>query len=148
MLLIRRRFALFLACSICACVLACGGLSTPGPLPLPDGVLATITRPTRATWGPDGRLYVATLFGRIHAFRFGDDYARYYYEVVVEYEEPNYDDTNRHEEIEQFVPFRKMKIEIFFDDGRHQPIRAITLDTAIMGFERFSYESRTQNLYF
>ncbi len=36
--------------------------------------IATLEQPTQAEWGPDGRLYVASLGGRITAYRFNDDY--------------------------------------------------------------------------
>jgi len=49
----------------------------PDPMPaiafeLSD--LATIASPTQAAWGPDGRLYVASLTGSITAYTFDDDY--------------------------------------------------------------------------
>ena len=74
---------------------------------------------------------------------FGDDYWQYYFLVEVEYEEPNYDEANRHEEVNQFFPFRTIHIEIRYDNGIIKPFRALSVDSAIMGFERFSAESKT-----
>jgi N-acetylneuraminic acid mutarotase len=36
--------------------------------------LVTVTGPTQAAWGPDGRLYVGTITGNIVAYTFDDDY--------------------------------------------------------------------------
>ena len=36
--------------------------------------ISTINQPTRAAWGPDGRLYVASLKGNIAAYTFDDNY--------------------------------------------------------------------------
>jgi glucose/arabinose dehydrogenase len=62
-----------------AAVVACSGSSendAPGSgSSARDGMseeLASLTRPTRLAWGPDGRLYVATLFGDVRAYRFDD----------------------------------------------------------------------------
>lgn len=74
---------------------------------------------------------------------FGDDYWQYYFIVEIEYEEPDYDEGNRHEEISQFFPFRTIHIEIRYDNGIIKPFRALSVDSAIMGFERFSAESKT-----
>ena len=79
---------------------------------------------------------------------FGDDYAAYSYVVDVEYIAPDYDETNRHDEILRFMPMRVFTIEIFYDNGRNKPFRAITIDSAIMGFERFSIEARRELHHF
>ena len=75
---------------------------------------------------------------------FGDDYIDYYYIVDVEYEAPDYDETNRSDEIRTFFPLRRMRIDIYYDNGRNKAMRAISLDTAIMGFERFSSAAKLQ----
>ena len=36
--------------------------------------VASMIAPTRGTWGPDGRLYVASYLGEINAYTFDDDY--------------------------------------------------------------------------
>ena len=76
---------------------------------------------------------------------FGDDYADYYFIVDTQYEYPEYDLRNRHDDVEQFFPLRTIKIDIFYDDGRRKKIRALSFESAIMGFERFSPEARQQN---
>jgi len=75
---------------------------------------------------------------------FGEDYREYYYTVEVTYEAPDYDTSNRHEEINQFFPLRLMKIEIYYDNGRNHPFRALSVHSGIMSFERFSRESKIQ----
>lgn len=76
---------------------------------------------------------------------FGDDYWQYYYKVDVSYEEPDYDDGNRHEDISNFFPLRNVSIEIFYDNGKNKAFRAIEVNTAIMGFERYSREMKLQH---
>ena len=49
--------------------------STPPPVVFESEHLATIHEPTQAAWGPDERLYVASLDGTITAYTFDDDYA-------------------------------------------------------------------------
>jgi type II secretion system protein I len=79
-----------------------------------------------------------------HEGGFGDAYKNYFYRATVEYEEPDYDEDNLHEEVAQFYPLRRLKIEIFYDNGISKPLRAANLETAIMGFERFSHEAKQQ----
>ena len=49
--------------------------SAPPPVVFESEHLATIHEPTQAAWGPDERLYVASLDGTITAYTFDDDYA-------------------------------------------------------------------------
>lgn len=79
-----------------------------------------------------------------HEGGFGDAYKNFYYIVECEYEEPKYDEDNLHEEVMQFFPMRMLKIEIFYDNGINKPMRAATVHSAIMGFERYSYEAKQQ----
>ena len=60
-----------------------GGVSNPAtfsysasapPIRFERADLAAQTGPTQAAWGPDGRLYVASLDGSIHAYTFDDSY--------------------------------------------------------------------------
>lgn len=46
----------------------------PPPISFNLSTVATVLRPTCATWGPDGRLYVGRRFGQITALTFDDDY--------------------------------------------------------------------------
>lgn len=67
---------LFVALHLFGCGEASNGGSESGSSAR-DGqseVVANVTRPTRLAWGPDGRLYVATFFGAVHAYRFDDDW--------------------------------------------------------------------------
>jgi N-acetylneuraminic acid mutarotase/glucose/arabinose dehydrogenase len=49
---------------------------TSGPVPVSftTNVLDSVTSPTRAAWGPDGRLYVGGIDGKITIYQFNDDY--------------------------------------------------------------------------
>lgn len=74
---------------------------------------------------------------------FGDAYRNYSYRVTLEYEEPDYDEDNLDfDAIEQFFPMRRLIIEIIYDDGRAAPYSPITLETALVGFEPFSVQSK------
>lgn len=80
-----------------------------------------------------------------HEGGFGDDYWQYYYIVDVKYEDPDYEDVNRHDAIGQFFPLRLMTIEIFYDNGRNRPFRPLgKVSTAIIGYERFTRASKRQ----
>jgi general secretion pathway protein I len=75
---------------------------------------------------------------------FGEDYIDYYFTAELTYVEPDYDDVNFNENINSFFPLRALRVEVYYDNGRNAPIRAISLDSAIMGFERFSIEHKRQ----
>jgi N-acetylneuraminic acid mutarotase/glucose/arabinose dehydrogenase len=45
------------------------------PIAFSSQALANPAAPTQAAWGPDGRLYVASLTGEIHAYTFDGNYA-------------------------------------------------------------------------
>jgi N-acetylneuraminic acid mutarotase/glucose/arabinose dehydrogenase len=47
-----------------------------GPIPVlfAEGPKPGVTQPTALAWGPDGRLWVASRKGTVHAFEFNDDY--------------------------------------------------------------------------
>jgi N-acetylneuraminic acid mutarotase/glucose/arabinose dehydrogenase len=44
------------------------------PIQFATQIVATPAAPTQGAWGPDGRLYVGTLTGAIHAYTFDDSY--------------------------------------------------------------------------
>ena len=76
---------------------------------------------------------------------FGDDYWEYTYVVDVEYEYPDYDEANVHEDIGNFFPLRIITIDIYYDNGRNKAFRPVaSLTSGIMGFERFSQTSKRQ----
>lgn len=80
-----------------------------------------------------------------HEGGFGDDYWQYYYVIDVKYEDPEYEDVNRHDAVGQFFPLRLLKIEIFYDNGRNKPFRPLgEIHTAIIGYERFTRASKRQ----
>ncbi len=75
---------------------------------------------------------------------FGDAYSEYSYMVRVEYEDPKYPGKRSSREIEHFYPQRMVTIDIYYDNGRNKPFLALTLDSALMGFERFSEQAKAQ----
>lgn len=80
---------------------------------------------------------------------FGDDYRFYSYALNVEFEEPDYDDANMHDEVERYFPMRIFVLEIFYQDERMpEPFRALRLKSAVMGFERFTEQAKNQQLLF
>lgn len=76
---------------------------------------------------------------------FGEDYPFYFYRVDVRYVEPDY---NRRvlevpDDVEQLFAMREITLEIFYQDARMtDPVRPVHLETAIMGLEKFSFESK------
>jgi type II secretion system protein I len=74
---------------------------------------------------------------------FGDDYRNYSYRVNVRYEEPEYRDVEVPDNIAELFKRRDYTLEIFYDNGRmKQPYAALRLDSSMIGFEKFSYQSR------
>jgi hypothetical protein len=74
---------------------------------------------------------------------FGDDYKFYSYRVEVRYERPEYRDLDIPANIEQLFLLRRYKLQIFYDNGRlKNAVTALTLESAIIGFEKFSYQSK------
>jgi glucose/arabinose dehydrogenase len=49
-------------------------LAGPPPIQFRRDTIVTVPTPTAGVWGPDGKLYVASLDGRIHALQFDDQY--------------------------------------------------------------------------
>jgi prepilin-type N-terminal cleavage/methylation domain-containing protein len=82
---------------------------------------------------------------------FGDTYRNYFYTVDVQYIDPG-DDYDRDleipDDVEQLFALRMVHLEVYYDDGRHEPIKAIALDTAIVGAEKFSVQSKQSYLNF
>ena len=74
---------------------------------------------------------------------FGDDYASYYYTVNLEIVEPDYGRLDSDDHIDKFFDMRQMSIEILYQDDRmNNPLRIVTVDCAITGFEKFSSETK------
>lgn len=79
---------------------------------------------------------------------FGDDYWEYSFTTRVEYEEPDYDLDNNGKDVKRFIPMRYISIQIHYDNGTLKPITPCRIETAIMGFERFTPEARRQLLLY
>ena len=72
---------------------------------------------------------------------FGDDLSEFSYRVEMKYERPKYrkvDDDG----VDRFFAQRTYNLQIFYDDGKVKPYIAMSLDSAIMGFEKFSYVTK------
>jgi hypothetical protein len=73
---------------------------------------------------------------------FGEDFPHFFYSVKMEYVDPNYHDIEEPDDIGRFFAERRVHLEVYYNDNIHHPYRAIVLETAIMGFEKFSNESK------
>ncbi|MBI1785408.1 type II secretion system protein [Candidatus Sumerlaeota bacterium] len=75
---------------------------------------------------------------------FGEAYKEYSYMLKVEYEEPKYRANVFSREVEQFYPLRTLTLDIYYNNGRNKEFRALTLHSAVIGFERFSEQAKAQ----
>lgn len=73
---------------------------------------------------------------------FGDAYKAFSWTTEVEYEEPQYGKVEGDDNIKRYAPLRRVHLEIQYDDGVHTAFTALRLDTAIVGFEKFSLQSK------
>jgi hypothetical protein len=73
---------------------------------------------------------------------FEDENALFSYRVTMTYEDPDYGKVDGDDNIEQFFPVRRLEIEIDYDDKAHTPFQALKMQTALLGFEKFSYPSK------
>lgn len=69
---------------------------------------------------------------------FGDDYKEYSFQLDVKYESPKYGRIDGAKDVERFFPMRLVTISILYKDETHTPFTPLTLETAIVGFEKFS----------
>lgn len=72
---------------------------------------------------------------------FGDDLPEFSYRVEMKYERPKYRRVNDNA-IDRYFALRRYHLEIHYDDGRRKPYVALALDTAVVGFEKFSYQTK------
>jgi hypothetical protein len=68
---------------------------------------------------------------------FGAGFKEFSYRASVQYVDPRYD-VDTPDDVEQFFPMRHARVEIIRDDGTREPETILTVDSAIMGLERFS----------
>lgn len=73
---------------------------------------------------------------------FGEAYKFYSYSLKMDYVDPKYQKVEGDEQIEQYFPLRKYAIEIHYDDGRMKKFTPVKIDSAIMGFEKFTFTSK------
>ena len=73
---------------------------------------------------------------------FGEAYPEYYYLLERRYEEPRYRELrNVDDQVERFFALRHIHLEIHYDDGKEKMV-PLTINTAIVGFEKFSLQTR------
>lgn len=74
---------------------------------------------------------------------FGEEFANYSYDVELTYVDPEYDrDVEVPDDIEQLFAERRLHLQIYYDDGVHHPFIAAEVHTMLMGFEKFSSDSK------
>ena len=74
---------------------------------------------------------------------FGDAYAAYSWWIDLRVVDPNYRLRDEPDQIEQFFAMRPYTLEIRYDDGTdRRSVRAVRVESAIIGFEKFSYQSK------
>jgi prepilin-type N-terminal cleavage/methylation domain-containing protein len=69
---------------------------------------------------------------------FGEAYEHYSYRLTLEDEEIDYKSVRRAREIKEFRPLRRIHLEVLYADDRRGPFKAITLDSALMGLQKFT----------
>lgn len=79
---------------------------------------------------------------------FGDDYKEYSFRVHVEYERPNYGRIEGAREIDRFFPMRRVTIEINYQDKTHPRFTPLTVETALVGFEKMSMPTKQSYGFF
>lgn len=79
---------------------------------------------------------------------FGDDYKEYSFRIHVEYERPKYGRIEGAREVERFFPFRRVTISINYQDKTHPLFTPLTVETALIGFEKFSAPTKQTYGYF
>jgi len=72
---------------------------------------------------------------------FGEDYPNFYWSVTAYEIEPEYEDVTLENDIEDMATLKEYKIDIVYNDQKGRNFIPISLKTAGMGAEKFSYES-------
>src|SRR5690349_15683206 len=73
---------------------------------------------------------------------FGDEFKNFSYLVTLEYDEPKYGKLDGDDNIEQYFPVRNVEVEIDYDDKVHTPFQALKFKSALLGFEKFTFNSK------
>jgi hypothetical protein len=80
---------------------------------------------------------------------FGEAYEAFTYHVNVNIADPNYGQIEGDEGIDQYFAMRELEIEIWYDAKKGaNPVRVLTLPTAMIGFEKFSAETKASYAFF
>ena len=72
---------------------------------------------------------------------FGDGLSAYSYRVEMEYMHPKYRKV-KDDDIDRFFAQREYHLEIYYDNGKTKPFMPIALDSAVMSFEKFSFNTK------
>jgi type II secretion system protein I len=76
-----------------------------------------------------------------HEGGFGDAYRAFSYTVNMEYEEPSYRRV-KDDDIGQYFSLRHYVLKIHYDDGIRPPSTPVSLETAVINFEKFSLRTK------
>jgi len=72
---------------------------------------------------------------------FGEEYPNFYWSVTAYEYEPQYDDVTLKNDIKEIEKMKEYKIDIIYNDQKGRYFIPITLKTAFLGTERFSFQS-------
>lgn len=87
-------------------------------------------------------------FAGKHVGGFGNDYKEYSFKVDVRYVAPKYPHLEGVKDVDRYFPIREMTIEIDYDDGVRPAFVPLTMETAIVGFEKMSPDTKRSYGYF
>ena len=79
---------------------------------------------------------------------FGDDFKNYSWEITVRYVQPKYGRLAGVKDVERFFPMREVSLTIRYNDGTHKPLTPLSMETAIVGFEKMSSETKRSYGFF
>jgi len=75
---------------------------------------------------------------------FGETSPDFTYAAEIRYEYPDYKDVKA-DDIEQLFPTKALQIDIYYDNHRNRSFRAVSISTAIMGFEHKSEQLKKES---
>jgi len=79
---------------------------------------------------------------------YGKEYAFYFYKMEVEEKKVEYDDVSEEGTKREFVPLKKVHLEIIYDDQKNRQYRPLDIYTSVLGLDPVSPQSRQANQLF
>ncbi len=79
---------------------------------------------------------------------FGEEYPYFQWTTSVEDVEVEYEDIPFEDVVDEFERLTKITISIYYDDGRLRTFRACKVTTYLTGLEKFTHESKKQNMLY